>query len=118
MKYARGRATMNFIKAAQTNELAAGDKKKIQLDKKAILLVNIDGEFYAIENKCPHMGGSLYDGKLESDMIICPRHGSAFNVKTGKNMQGAKIAFVKMKVNDAKTLPVKVEGSDILIGIE
>lgn len=109
---------MNFIKAAQTYELADGEKKKIQLDKKVILLVNIAGEFFAIDNKCPHLGGSLYDGKLESDMIICPRHGSAFNLKTGKNMHDAKIAFVKMKVNDAKTFPVKVEGSDIFIGIE
>lgn len=109
---------MKYVKAALTGDLLPGNKKKIVLESKEILLVNLGGSYYALDNKCPHMGGSLYDGRLEGENIICPRHGSAFAVRTGKNVQDAKIAFIKMKVNDAKSLPVKVEGNDILIGIE
>ena len=109
---------MKYVKVARTSEIAVGSKQKIALDTQEILLVNIDGSYYAINNKCPHMGGSLYDGNLESDMIVCPRHGAAFNVKTGKNVRDAKILFAKMKVKDAQSFPVKVEGADILIGIE
>lgn len=109
---------MNYVKVARISDLAPGSKKKIAMDGKAILLVNLDGLYYAIDNKCPHMGGSLYDGNLEADVIVCPRHGAAFNVKTGKNVHDAKIAFIKMKVNDAQSMPVKVEDEDILVGIE
>lgn len=109
---------MKYVKAALTGDILPGNKKKIVLENKEILLVNLDGSFYALDNKCPHMGGSLYDGRLEGENIICPRHGSAFAVKTGQNVREAKIAFIKIKVDDAKSLPVKVEGVDILIGIE
>jgi len=109
---------MKYVKVARTSEIAVGSKQKITLDSVEILLTNIDGLYYAINNKCPHMGGSLYDGDLESDTIVCPRHGSAFNVTTGKNVRDAKILFAKIKVKDAQTYPVKVEGADILIGIE
>ncbi|MEI8199175.1 MAG: Rieske 2Fe-2S domain-containing protein [Eubacteriales bacterium] len=109
---------MRYVKVARTSEIAVGSKQKITVEAKEILLTNIAGLYYAINNKCPHLGGSLYDGNLESDMIVCPRHGSAFNVKTGKNVRDAKILFAKFKVKDAQTYPVKIEGADILIGIE
>ena len=109
---------MKYVKVARTSEIAAGSKQKITLESQEILLTNIDGSYYAINNKCPHMGGSLYDGNLESDVIVCPRHGSAFNVKTGENVRDAKILFLKIKVKDTQSFPVKVEGEDILIGIE
>lgn len=108
---------MKFVKIAQTSELAEGTKKKIILENREILLVNLQNSYYALDNKCPHMGGSLFDGTLESGRIICPRHSSEFDVTTGKNLEGAKILFVRFPVKDAQTFPVKVEGSDILIEI-
>ena len=108
---------MNYVKVAEISDLTPGSKKKIALAGKTILLVNLDGLYYAIDNKCPHLGGSLYDGNLEADVIVCPRHGAAFNVKTGKNVREAKVAFIKMKVNDAHSLPVRVEGEDVLVGM-
>lgn len=108
---------MSFIKVAQTTDLAPGDKKKIVVDDKEILLVNLSGSYYAMDNKCPHMGGSLSDGKVEGDNIVCPRHGAAFNIKTGKNVREAKILFAKMKVKDARSLSVTTEGTDISVEI-
>jgi len=108
---------MEYIKAAKTTELTAGNKKKISLDNIEILLTNIDGTYYAINNKCPHMGGSLYEGDLAGHDIICPRHGSTFDVRTGKVVQRGAILHIKVRVNDARSYPVKVEGTDILIGI-
>src|SRR5665647_870270 len=116
MRSTKRRVNMKYVKVARTSEIAVGSKQKIALNNVEILLTNIDGSYYAINNKCPHMGGSLYDGSLESDIIVCPRHGAAFNVITGKNVRDAKIVFVKMKVNDTQSLPVKVEGTDILVG--
>ena len=109
---------MQYFKAAQKNELRAGEKKKIEQSGKVILLTNIGGTYYAIDNKCPHMGGSLYDGNLDGDQIICPKHGTVFDVRTGKVSKNGKIAFINLKVNDTKTYPVKVDGDDILVGLE
>jgi len=109
---------MEYVKVAQKSDLPTGTKMKISWGGKEIMLTNIDDSYYAIDNKCPHMGGSLYDGNLQGSNIVCPRHGSVFDVKTGKVVQRGTILFIKVKVNDAHSYPVKVEGTDILLGIE
>jgi 3-phenylpropionate/trans-cinnamate dioxygenase ferredoxin subunit len=106
---------MSFVKIAETDMIAPGEKKGFPLTGKTVLLANVDGAFYALNNKCPHMGGSLADGTLEGATITCPRHGAKYDVRTGKNLGNAKIAFVQMKVGDATALPVKIEGKDILV---
>lgn len=109
---------MNFIKAALTGELTPGSKLKITIEGNTILLANINGSYYAIDNKCPHLGGSLADGNLEGENIICPRHGSVFSVKSGKLVSPGKLLFMKVNPHDAKSYPIKVDGDDIFIGFE
>lgn len=106
-----------YEKVARISDVPSGSKKLIALGGQNVLLTNVQGSLYAINNRCPHLGGSLFDGRLEGDRIICPRHGATFDVKTGEMLQGAKIAFVKMNVRNAVTYPVKVEGEDILIDV-
>lgn len=108
---------MKFVKIAQTTDLPSGSKTKIVVNGQTILLVNYLGIYYALDNTCPHMGGSLVDGQFVDGRIICPRHGTTFDVQSGQVLQGAKILFFKFQVRDAKTYPVYVEGSDILVGI-
>lgn len=109
---------MKYFKIAQTTEFSAGSKMKISWEGKDILLTNIQDEYYAIDNTCPHMGGSLYDGNLEGSHITCPKHGSVFDVKTGEVVQQGKLLFIKVKVHDLHSYPVKIDGTDILIGTE
>lgn len=108
---------MKYEIVAQTTELGAGGKKKISLENKEILLTNIQNEYYAIDNTCPHMGGSLYEGKLDGRHIVCPRHGSVFDVTTGKVIQRGKLFLMKVKVHDLYCYPVKIEGTNIMIGV-
>jgi 3-phenylpropionate/trans-cinnamate dioxygenase ferredoxin component len=109
---------MEYVKVAQTTDFAEGTKRKITWEGKDILLTNIQNNYYAIDNMCPHMGGSLYDGKLENNQIICPKHGSIFDVTTGKVVKSGKLLFISVKVHDVHNYPVKIEGIDLLIGIE
>ncbi len=109
---------MQYLKVAQTSEIKDGEKKKVTVDGKVILLTQIGTAYYAIDNKCPHMGGSLYDGNLDGKTITCPKHGSIFDVTTGEVVQSGKIAFIRVKVKNTTAYPVKVEGTDILLGIE
>lgn len=62
-----------------------------------------------------HLGGSLVEGVLEGNVVTCPRHGSRFDVKTGKAVGKAKIAFIKIMPRDEKSYAVKVEGTDIML---
>jgi 3-phenylpropionate/trans-cinnamate dioxygenase ferredoxin subunit len=108
---------MTFYKAAVTSELPTGQMMMVSVDGKEILLANVAGSYYAINNRCTHLGGSLSKGVLEGSIVTCPRHGSQFDVTTGIALHGPQIAFIKIKVRDEETYPVKIEGSDILVGI-
>jgi 3-phenylpropionate/trans-cinnamate dioxygenase ferredoxin subunit len=112
-----GGARMEFVRVADKAELPANKMMIVVVGGKDVLLANVDGAYYAIANKCTHLGGSLAKGVLDGSIVTCPRHGSRFDVKTGKNVRGAKIGFIKMNVRDEESYAVKVEGADILVGI-
>lgn len=109
---------MPFQYAHKLSELLEGEKCQIVIDNKEVLLVNLAGTVFALDDRCPHLGGSLFEGDLMGSQIICPKHGASFDVKTGKNEGSAKIAFIKMKVRDAKTYKVKVDGDNILVDLD
>lgn len=108
---------MGFQKVAEIQEFEKTEKKLIELDEKKILLTKVEGAYYAISNKCPHMGGSLYKGTLQNGIITCPRHGAKYDAKTGKGVGKPKILFVEFKMEDDRSYPVKVEDGAILIDI-
>jgi 3-phenylpropionate/trans-cinnamate dioxygenase ferredoxin subunit len=84
---------------------------------KEVLLANVDGSYHAIANTCTHSGGSLAKGVLDGGIVTCPKHGARFDVRNGKAVGEAKIAFMKMKVNDEESYMVKVEGTNIMVGM-
>lgn len=109
---------MEYFKVAQISDLKDGMKIKINLKDKDILLTKIENEYFAIDNICPHMGGSLVEGQLVGNQIICPRHGSIYDVRNGKVIERGSLFFIKVKTHDLQSYPVKIEGTDILIGME
>jgi 3-phenylpropionate/trans-cinnamate dioxygenase ferredoxin subunit len=108
---------MNFIRVAVKSEVAENSMIAVTVNGKEILLANIAGAFYAIANKCTHVGGPLAKGTLDGFVVTCPKHGARFDVRTGEAVGEAKIGFIKLKVKDELSFPVKVEGEDILVGI-
>jgi len=108
---------MEYIRVASKAELPANKMIMVVVGGKEILLSNIDGSYYAIANKCTHFGGSLVKGSLDGSIVTCPRHGAKFDVKTGQAVGDAKIGFVKMKVKGEESYPVKIDGTEILVGI-
>lgn len=100
----------NFIRVASTSDLKPGENKIVFVEDEEIALFNINGEFFAISNSCPHRGGPLGEGSLDGEVITCPLHGWRFNVKSGVNevMPNVKVPCYQ----------VKVEGNDILVSID
>jgi nitrite reductase/ring-hydroxylating ferredoxin subunit len=79
---------MAVIKLASTTDLKPNQMKEVKANGTSILLVNLDGSFYAIGNKCTHRGCALSNGTLKGDILHCACHGSVFNVKTGEVVHG------------------------------
>lgn len=96
---------------ARVSEIAQGERKIVEINGQSIAVFNLAEKFYAIENTCPHQGGSLGEGELiGGDVVTCPLHAWTFNVKTGINTK-----FDSIKI---RSFPVKVEGEDIKIAID
>lgn len=73
----------DFVKVAQTNELEPGQGRLVDVKGKRIALFNVDGNFYALDDTCPHRGGPLSEGPIAGEQVTCPWHGSKFNIRTG-----------------------------------
>jgi 3-phenylpropionate/trans-cinnamate dioxygenase ferredoxin subunit len=63
--------------------IAPGDYAQTEIDSTLVAVFNIDGKFYAIDDICTHDGGELAGGAIEGDVVICPRHGARFCLRTG-----------------------------------
>ena len=115
---------MSFQQITTIDQVPAGTMKGFELNGKSVLVSNIGGRFYAIKGKCTHLGGILANGKLDGNVVTCPRHGSKFDVTTGKNLSGPAVGVFKVfsllsiKVADETVFPVKVEGNNLLVDVE
>lgn len=68
---------------ANIDELTPGMRRVVDVDGVAVIVFNLDGEYFAIKDECTHDGGVLSNGELEGEVIVCPRHGARFSVRTG-----------------------------------
>jgi len=100
-----------YVKVARADEIPPGEKKIVEVDGLLVVLVNLDGEFYAIEDVCTHDGGPLGEGELEGHELICPRHGARFDVRTGDVLRLPAPVPVP-------TYQVRVRGDDILVDVD
>ncbi len=99
---------IGYVKVADLDELPPGERMLIEVDGQYIVLFNVDGEIYAIDDVCTHDGGPLAEGDLEDHQIICPRHGAHFDIRTGA-------ALTMPAFEPVPTYKVRIEGKDILI---
>lgn len=75
---------MPLVRVAQIDDVIPETGKVIQADGTTLALFNLGGTFYAIDNKCTHVGGPLGEGAVEGNVVTCPWHGSRFDIRTGK----------------------------------
>lgn len=70
---------------ATPRELSSGESARIELPgDDEVAVFNVDGEYYAIENFCPHKGAPLSEGALCGHVVECALHGWQFDVRTGE----------------------------------
>lgn len=74
----------NWVDVAPLVDLPPGSSRSVDVDGVMIAVFNVEGTCYAIEDVCTHDGGMLTGGTVEGDVVVCPRHGARFCVRTGK----------------------------------
>ena len=77
---------MALIDVAPVDELPPGSVKIVRAGQVAVGVYNLDGEYYAIEDRCTHDDGPLAEGDFDAEdaVVVCPRHGSRFDIRTGR----------------------------------
>ena len=65
------------------DDLQEGTSKALTMNGTEVAVFRCGNQLYALQNRCPHAGGSLADGTVEGDEVICPLHGYRFNIRTG-----------------------------------
>ena len=81
---------MNMTQVGNSGEMKNGTMKEISVDGRKILLARVDDQYYATDNRCPHMGGNLSQGKLEGTLVTCPKHNSQFDLKDDRVVRWLK----------------------------
>jgi 3-phenylpropionate/trans-cinnamate dioxygenase ferredoxin component len=101
-------AMSEWVTVAKADEIKFGEFRVADVDGMQIVIFNLDGEYYAIEDVCTHDGGQLTGGTIEGAEIVCPRHGARFCIKTGAALTAPAYEAVA-------TFPIKVENGNIFV---
>lgn len=103
-----------FVEVAKKDELEDGSMRKIVADGTELLLARVDGRYYCIQAKCPHLGGDLSKGVLNGTIIECPLHHSRFDLADGRviHWAGGVLGKIRGPV-PLKTHEVRADGDRI-----
>ncbi|HLW75380.1 MAG TPA: Rieske 2Fe-2S domain-containing protein [Bryobacteraceae bacterium] len=100
---------MPFVKAAAATDLAPDSVIESEIDGNPYAICNLGGELRAFDGVCPHAGGPLGQGSIDSGNLICPWHAWEYDALTGVNTFDDTCQLA--------SFPVKIEGGDILVDI-
>jgi toluene monooxygenase system ferredoxin subunit len=94
------------------DDLWEGDMTAVTVDDTSVLLVNVDGEVRAYENRCPHQAAALAEGDFDGVTITCIRHLWQFDADTGcgVNPATARLTPYPCQVAEDGTILVDASG--------
>lgn len=97
----------SFVEVLDESVLAEKSMEIVEVSGRKIVLVKLNSKVYALDNTCPHLGGSLGRGTLKDGNMICPLHHWTFDLSSGKCLNGVpdeKVAIHEVKVENGKIL--------------
>ena len=106
----KGEGGGEWVRVAEVGECPPGSLLDIEAREERIVLANVDGDLYALENRCSHEDLPLSDGELDGDRLECLYHGARFDVCTGK-------AMALPAVKPVETYAVELRGQEIYVQI-
>jgi 3-phenylpropionate/trans-cinnamate dioxygenase ferredoxin subunit len=103
-----GEASHSKERVASVKDVPEGQVRVVTCGERELAVSNLDGTLYAIDNVCTHDGGPLGEGRLRGNRVICPRHGAAFDARTGK-------VLTLPAVRSVRAYPVTTDGGDVFV---
>jgi len=97
-----------WVDVARAEAISVGKPVHVEIDGAGIAVFKLEQAFYAIEDVCTHDGGKLTGGCIENDVIICPRHGARFSIRTGE-------ALSAPAYEPTATFPVRIENGMVQV---
>ena len=77
-----------FVEVARVQDVPPGTVIVVEVGGHQLAVANVEAGFFAVDNRCPHRGGALGDGSINTQRsewaLECPLHGSVFYVRTGE----------------------------------
>ena len=98
-----------FQSVCRASELAEGEGRTVAAGGKLIAVFHENGQFYAIDDVCPHMGASLAGGYVENGIVTCPWHAWRFRLADGAWADNPRIKIC--------SFPVRVENGEVQIQV-
>jgi nitrite reductase/ring-hydroxylating ferredoxin subunit len=114
---------MTRYEACSTDQVNSGDMISVTLGGVQVLIANVEGQFYALNDLCPHLAVPMSQGGLKDMCVVCPGHGSQFELATGKVLKwvGREPTLLGSllggKARHATTYPVTVENDRVYVDI-
>lgn len=99
------------VRVASADEVPPDTLKAVATDVGPVVLVNLDGDIYALEDRCSHQDYPLSAGELEDGQLECAFHGARFDVCSGRATQLPAVAPVR-------TYPVEVHDGEVFIRLD
>ena len=97
----------DLIPVTKASDIQPGEARTFLVRRREIAVFNVNGQFYAIDNLCPHQGGPLVAGQVKGLVITCPWHFWQFNLETGISSVNPSICV--------QSYPVTVENGELKI---
>jgi 3-phenylpropionate/trans-cinnamate dioxygenase ferredoxin component len=105
-------STDPFVFACKLSDLTPNVAKALEVDDRFVVVVLLsDGHVYCVEDLCTHDGGTLGDGELIGNCLVCPRHGAKFDVKTGD-------AVCMPATEGTISHPVKIHDDEVFVWLK
>ena len=104
---------MPTIEVGAADELPPNSVKIVSAGSITVGVYNLNGEFFALEDRCSHDDGPLCEGDFDPDtgVAICPRHGANIDIRTGR-------ALTLPAVETVATFPVRIEDGTVKLEID
>jgi nitrite reductase/ring-hydroxylating ferredoxin subunit len=98
-----------FVTVSRVDGFDEGEMKAFDVRGVRVAVAYVNGKFHAFDDTCTHLACSLAGGDLEENVVICPCHGSEFDVRSGAVLQGPAREPVEV-------YETRVEGGNLEVG--
>ncbi|CAN5911269.1 non-heme iron oxygenase ferredoxin subunit [soil metagenome] len=100
----------NWQTVARVGEIPEGQGRVFDVDGLMVAVFQEQGQYYAIDDACPHQGAPLSDGIVFDKSVTCTWHGWRFSLEDGRHMEGSRCRVA--------TYPVRIEEEQIQVSVD